>query len=68
MSWADAMKENSKAASRDRAPADANVPRSAPSTAWDSNEVWLTRVKQPGEHAADRFTANAGIQVRRLPD
>jgi len=68
MSWAEAMKENAKAASRDRVAADANVLRSAPSTSWDPYEVWMTRVKQPREHAADRITANAEGQVRRLPD
>ena len=69
MSWAEAMKENARAASRDRASADANVLRSAPSTSWDSYEVWLTRVKQPRERAADRFTANTegpGAQAARL--
>ena len=68
MSWAEAMKENAKAASRNRVSADANVLRSAPSTSWDPDEVWLTRVKQPREQAADRFTASAEYQVRRLPD
>jgi len=68
MSWAEAMKENAKAASRDRGSADAHDLRSAPSTSWDSYEVWLTRVKQPREHAAGRFTANTKVQVRRLPD
>jgi len=51
MSWAEAMKENAKAASRYRVSADANVVRSAPSTSRDPNEVWLTRVKQPRELA-----------------
>lgn len=68
MSWAEAMKENAKAASRDRVSADANVLRSAPATSWDPHEVWLTRVKQPRDHAADRFTANTAGQVRRRPD
>ena len=67
MSWAEAMKENAKAASRDRVPADANVLRSAPPTSWDPYEVWLTRVKQPRERADDRVTANTEVQVRRLP-
>jgi len=68
MSWAEAMKENAKAASRDRVPADANVLRSAPPTSWDPYAIWLTRVKQPRERATDRFTASTEGQARRLPD
>jgi hypothetical protein len=68
MSWAEAMKENARTASRDRVSADANVLRSAPSTSWDPYEVWLTRVRQPRELAAGRATADAESQVRRLPD
>ena len=68
MSWAEAMKENAKAASRHRVSADANVLRSAPSTSWDLDEVWLTRVKQPREQDATRYTAGAEYLVRRLPD
>jgi len=68
MSWAEAMKENAKAASRDRVSADAKVLRSAPSTSWDPYQVWLTRVKQPRDRAAGRYTASAAGQGRRLPD
>lgn len=68
MSWAEAMKENARAASRDRVCAGANVLRSAPAASWDPSEVWLTRVKQPRDHASNRFTANIEGQVRRLPD
>lgn len=68
MSWAEAMKENAKAASRDRVSGGANVLRSAPSTSWDPDEVWLTRVKQLREHDANRYTASAEYLVRRLPD
>jgi len=68
MSWAEAMKENARAASRDRVSADANVLRSAASTSWDPHEVWLTRVKQPRDHATDRLTTNTEGQVRRRPD
>lgn len=70
MSWAEAMKENAKAASRDRVSGGANVLRSAPSTSWDPDpdELWLTRVKQPREHDANRYTASAEYLVRRLPD
>jgi len=69
MSWAQAMKENARTAWRDRVSQDANVVRSAPSTPWDPYEVWLTRVKQPRERAADRFRSNAewpGAQAARL--
>jgi hypothetical protein len=68
MSWAEAMKENAKAASRDRVSAGANVLRSVPSTSWDPDAAWLTRVKQPHARAADRYTASADYLVRRLPD
>ena len=68
MSWAEAMKENAKAASRNSVSGGANVLRSAPSTSWDPDEVWLTRVKQPREHDANRYTASAEYLVRRLPD
>jgi len=68
VSWAEAMKEMADVASRDRVGSDANVTRSAPSTSWDPYEVWLTRVKQPREHAAGRLTANAESQARKLPD
>jgi len=67
MSWAEAMKEMADVASRDRLFAHANVMRSAPSTSRDPYEVWLTRLKQPREHAADRLTANAEGPARRLP-
>jgi len=60
MSWADAMKENAGAASRDRVSADANVVRSAPSTSWDPHEGWLTRVRQPRELAT-----GPGLPARR---
>jgi len=68
MSWAEAMKEHAKSASRDPASADANVLRSTPSTSWDPYEVWLSRVKQPRDLAASRVTANAESQVRRQPN
>jgi hypothetical protein len=68
MSWAEAMKENAKAASRHLVSADAIVLRSAPATSWDLDEVWLTRVKQPREHDSNRYTASAEYLVRRLPD
>lgn len=68
MSWAEAMKENAKAASRDRVSGGANVLRSAPSTSWDPVQVWLTRVKQPREHDVNRYAASAEYLVRRLPD
>jgi len=67
MSWAEAMKEQANAASRDRVHMDANVLRSTPQNSWDPYEVWLTRVKQPRERAAGRVTADAESQVRRLP-
>ena len=67
MSWAEAMKENARSASRNCASTDANVLRSAPSGSWDSYKVWLTRVKQPRERADDRVTANTEVQVHRLP-
>lgn len=67
MNWAEAMKANAKAASRDRLADNANVLRSTPSTSSDPHEVWLTRVKQPREHAADRFAARAECPVRSLP-
>jgi|PlaIllAssembly_1097288.scaffolds.fasta_scaffold270715_2 hypothetical protein len=69
MSWAEAMKENARATWRDRISGDVNVLRSAPPTRWDPYEVWLTRVKQPREFAADRYAANAewpGAQAARL--
>jgi hypothetical protein len=68
MSWAEAMKENARTASRHRVSADANVLRSAPATSWDLDEVWLTRAKQPREHDANRYTASTEYLVRRLPD
>ena len=69
MSWAEAMKENAKAASRDRVSGGANVLRStAPSTSWGPQAAWLTRVKQPREQDANRYTASAGYLARRLPD
>jgi hypothetical protein len=67
MSWAEAMKENARSVSRICASTDAIVLRSAPSSSWDSYEVWLTRVQQPRERAVDRFTANTEVPVRRLP-
>jgi len=67
MSWVEAMKENARVASRDRVVADANVVRSAPSSAWDPHEIWLSRVKQPRDVAASRFTASAESSLRKLP-
>lgn len=68
MSWAEAMKENARVATRDRVSADPNVVRSAPFSSWDPYEVWLSRDKEPRNRAASRFTANAGSQLSRLPD
>ena len=68
MSWAEAMKENARSVSRNCASTEANVLHSAPSSSWVSYEVWLTRVQQHRKRAADRFTANTGVHVRRLPD
>lgn len=68
MNWATAMRENARVASRDGVSADANVVRSAPATSWDPYEVWLSRVKEPRDRAASRFTASAESRLRRLPD
>jgi hypothetical protein len=68
MSWAEAMKENVKAASRDRVSGGANVLRSAPSISWGPHAAWLTRIKQPREQDANRYTASAEYLVGRLPD
>lgn len=68
MSWAEAMKEIANVAARDRFAADANVLRSTPSNSWNPHEVWLTRIQQPHNHAADQFAASTESQVRRLPD
>ena len=66
MSWADTIKENAGAASRDSVPADANAICGATSTSWDPYEVWLSRVKLPRDLAASRLSADAENHVRRL--
>ena len=68
MSWAEAMKENAKVASRDRVSGGANVLRSAPSISWGPQAAWLTRIKQPREQDANRYMASAEYLVRRRPD
>lgn len=69
MSWAEeAMKEHASVESRDSLFTDANVISSTTSTSWDPHEVWLTRVKQPRERLASRFTSNAESQVPEPAD
>lgn len=68
MSWEEAMKEQAGLASQDRLFSEANVTRSTTTTSWDPHEVWLTRIKQPRERAASRFTDLAENQGPGLPD
>lgn len=58
MTWADTMRDIAEVASRDHGSAGDDVAIGAPSASWDPYDVWLTRVKQPRERAAQDFTGN----------
>lgn len=58
MNWADTMRGNAEAASRDRDPVGDDGANGAQSASWDPYDVWLTRVKEPRERAAQVLTGN----------
>jgi hypothetical protein len=53
------MISSATVALRDRAASDEGSFRSTQPTSWDPYEVWLTRVKQPRDRAAQVVTASA---------
>ncbi len=65
MSWGEAVKAAGGAvALRDRPANDEGIFRSTQPASWDPYEVWLTRVKQPRDSAAQAVTANASRRTR----
>ena len=64
MNRADAMKDSADAASNDGGTGDEAATRGTTAASWDPYEVWLTRVKQPREHAA-RVAAARGARPHR---
>jgi hypothetical protein len=59
MSWAESMKASATVALRDRGTKDEGIFRGTQPASWDPYEVWLTRVKQPRDRAAQVVTASA---------
>ena len=75
MSWAETMISRATVALHDRAANDEGIFRSAQPTSWDPYEVWLTRVKQPRDRAAQVVTASdptlhvsGSVQIARTRD
>jgi hypothetical protein len=77
MSWAETMISSATVALHDRATNDEGIFRSTQPTSWDPYEVWLTRVKQPRDRAAQVVTASASnptlhvsgsVQIARARD
>jgi hypothetical protein len=60
MSWAESMKASAAAVLRDRAANDEGIIRDTQPASWDPYEVWLTRVKQPRDRAAQAVAARPG--------
>jgi hypothetical protein len=59
MSWAETMISSATVALRDHPANDEGTFRSTQPTSWDPYDVWLTRVKQPRDRAAQVVTASA---------
>ena len=66
MSWADSMIASANVALRDRAANDEGIFRSTEPTSWDPYEVWLTRVKQPRDRAAQVVTTSASNRTLKV--
>lgn len=58
MTWAEIMRGNAEVASRDQGRAGDEVANGTQSASWEPYDVWLTRVKQPRERAAQVLTGN----------
>jgi len=59
MSWTDVVRDHAKAVLRERAIAEHRIFGNAQPKGWDPYEVWLTRVKQPRDRAADTARKDA---------
>lgn len=53
MNWADTMKGNAAVASLEHVATDGGAFRRTQAASWSPFEVWLTRIKQPRERAAN---------------
>jgi hypothetical protein len=60
MSWAESMKASASVVLRDGAANDEGIIPGTQAASWDPYEVWLTRVKQPRDRAAQAVTARSG--------
>jgi hypothetical protein len=60
------MISSATVALRDRAGNDEGIFRSTQSASWDPYEVWLTRVKQPRDRAAQVVTISASNRTRNV--
>lgn len=67
MNWADTMKGNATVALLEHVATDGGAFRRAPAASWDPSDVWLTRIKQPRDRAANSAPAGTpnGIAARR---
>jgi hypothetical protein len=54
------MKASAAVVLRDRAANDEGIIRGTQPASWDPYEVWLTRVKQPRDRAAQGVSARSG--------
>ena len=67
MNWAETMKGNATVASLAHATIDGVAFRPTHPKSWDPFEVWLTRIKQPRDRAANSAlagTSNGGADRR----
>ena len=53
MNWAETMEDNATVAMLEHVAADGSAFRRTPTASWDPFEVWLTRIKQPRDSAAN---------------
>lgn len=59
MNWTDVLKDRASAVLRERTAPGRRIFSNAQPNGWDPYEVWLTRVKQPRDRAADTARKDA---------
>ena len=67
MNWAETMKDSATVTSLESVATDGGAFRRTQAASWDPFEVWLTRIKQPRDSAANSAAAatSNGIADRR---
>jgi uncharacterized protein YegL len=67
MSWAETMKGNAIAAALAHVADDASITRRTQTASWNPFEVWLTRIKQPRDNAANSTSASTSHDLQEGP-